>query len=149
MQFGESIYLWRSYKGLTQSELAKKAGIPRPNLVAIEKGRRDVSLATQRRLAYALGTTPGDLVNGVSPIHLSRTVFSRESLEKIAKGEGIIGRMFTSVTKNRIYAMKKINKNSLRGYKDCINNWLLLKSSLGREIISNLISRQDKEMAHE
>ncbi len=59
--------LWRQQAGLTQQALAKRAGIPQPNLSAIEWGKRDVSLGTMRALAATLGVRPGILADGVPP----------------------------------------------------------------------------------
>lgn len=86
LQFGQALYLWRSHRGLTQAELARRARIPRPNLSSIERGRRDVSLRTLRTLALALDVTPGTLVDGVLPDHAGGAppVLSRERMERIA-----------------------------------------------------------------
>ena len=73
VSFAENLYLWRLQRGLSQEELAKKAGIPRPNLSAIESGKREPSLGTLRVLAWSLGTTSGALINGSPPIHFKKS----------------------------------------------------------------------------
>jgi len=83
--FAENVYLWRIFRGLSQEKLAERSGIPRPNISAIEKGKREVSLATLRALAANLETTPGSLVNGVPPMHFKQGIFSRKSLEAITR----------------------------------------------------------------
>jgi transcriptional regulator with XRE-family HTH domain len=45
----------RLERGLTQAALAELCGIAQPNLAAMERGRRQATLATLRRLADALG----------------------------------------------------------------------------------------------
>ena len=84
MMIGDAVYLWRNYRGLTQADLSKGSKMPRPNIVAIELGEREVSLPTLRSLAHTLNITPGVLVNGIPPVAVDRTKFSRDVLEKIA-----------------------------------------------------------------
>ena len=67
LPFGQAVMLWRRQGGLTQQALARRAGIPQPNLSAIERGGRAVSLTTIRALAAALGVRPGMLVDGMPP----------------------------------------------------------------------------------
>ena len=81
--FGEAVLLWRLQRGLTQEELARRAGVPRPNLSAIERGQREVSLKTLRALAVALGVRPGVLVDGIVPQEEAGGL-SREAMERIA-----------------------------------------------------------------
>lgn len=146
MRIGDAIYLWRNYRGLTQAELARGSKVPRPNLVAIELGEREVVLPTLRSLAHALNITPGDLVNGIPPIEVDRAKFSRDVLEKIASNSyGYLGDMLSKITRNRLNAASEIYKKSLKRHKDCIYNWLLLKAVLGNDIINNLLSRQEKK----
>jgi len=64
---GETLYLWRRERGLTQVDLARSTGLSRPNLSAIEQGRRDVTVSTVNRLAEALRIRAGILVDGVCP----------------------------------------------------------------------------------
>ena len=81
--FGEAVLLWRLQRGLTQEELARRAGVPRPNLSAIERGQREVSLKTLRALAVALDVRPGVLVDGIVPREEVGRL-SREAMERIA-----------------------------------------------------------------
>jgi len=52
---GETIRIRRENAGMTQAELADKAGIPFPNISAIEGGKRAVGIRTAKKLAGALG----------------------------------------------------------------------------------------------
>lgn len=55
MDAGESpVRLLREYRGLTQAQLAEKAGIARAYLTQIETGKRDGTFKTMRALAEAL-----------------------------------------------------------------------------------------------
>ena len=86
LPFSQTLLLWRRYRGLTQVALAQRARISRPNLSAIEVGKREVSLTTLRALAAALDVRPGMLVDGVAPgvPPEGPKPLSRERLERIA-----------------------------------------------------------------
>ncbi|MDP1854337.1 MAG: helix-turn-helix domain-containing protein [Candidatus Omnitrophota bacterium] len=154
--FGENIYLWRAFRGLTQEELAKKAGIPRPNLSAIERGKREITLTTLRSLAAALDVSPGSLVNGTAPLYFNKAMFSRKSLENIAQislgksakfstaREKSISAMLSTIITNKVNAEEKKYTNTLKDRQSYITNWLILKSAVGRETLNNLLSRLDK-----
>lgn len=51
----------RRHRGLTQQELARNAGISRPYLTEIERGRKEGSVSAIRALATAL-SVPADLL---------------------------------------------------------------------------------------
>jgi DNA-binding XRE family transcriptional regulator len=52
---GESpVKLWRDYRGLTQQELADRAGISKPYLSQIESGKRQGTVETLAAIARAL-----------------------------------------------------------------------------------------------
>ena len=55
MQPGELIRAVRRRHGLTQAELARRAGTSQPVVSAYEHGRRDPTVATLRRLLLAGG----------------------------------------------------------------------------------------------
>lgn len=54
---------WRSHLQLSQNELAERAGIPRPNLSAIERGRRDPTISTLEKIARALNLSVGQMLD--------------------------------------------------------------------------------------
>lgn len=53
--------VYRDLRGLTQAELADKAGVNRVTVAEIETGRKQGSIATLRALADALGVGLDDL----------------------------------------------------------------------------------------
>jgi XRE family transcriptional regulator of biofilm formation len=54
---------WRRERGLTQEELAKKAGVTKFYISQLETGiRHNPSLPVLRRLAKALGVSAGELL---------------------------------------------------------------------------------------
>jgi transcriptional regulator with XRE-family HTH domain len=83
LPFGEAVLAWRLARGMTQAELARTAHVQRPNLSAIERGDREVTLKTLRALAVALDVRPGILADGVSPGEGARPL-GRTALERIA-----------------------------------------------------------------
>jgi transcriptional regulator with XRE-family HTH domain len=53
-RFGASVRWWRSQLGITQKELAHRAGLHRSYVCGIERGTRNVSLENIERLSRAL-----------------------------------------------------------------------------------------------
>ncbi|XOY56705.1 MAG: helix-turn-helix transcriptional regulator [Rhodobacterales bacterium] len=56
--------VWREYRGLSQSELARQSGVNRIQIIDIESGRKTGSVATLKKLATALRVDIEDLVVG-------------------------------------------------------------------------------------
>jgi len=54
--------VWREYRGLTQSALAVRAGLPQGYLSEIEAGRKPGSIAAWKALASVLAVDVDDLV---------------------------------------------------------------------------------------
>ncbi len=86
--FGESVLAWRLARRMTQAALATAARIPRPNLSAIERGDREVTLKTLRALALALDIRPGVLADGVMPAGDPKPM-GRECLERVARAAAL------------------------------------------------------------
>jgi DNA-binding XRE family transcriptional regulator len=60
---GESpIKTWREHRGLTQEQLADKAGLSKPYVSQIESKRRVPSLGTMRKIAESLDTDVDSLL---------------------------------------------------------------------------------------
>lgn len=56
-RMGERIRQLRKQQGVSQVELAEKAGLIQPHIVRIEQGRYSVGLDTLQAIAKALGCT--------------------------------------------------------------------------------------------
>lgn len=56
-RIGQRIAALRNQQGLTQEELAKRAGLQRTHVLRIEHGRYAVTLETIQAIAQALGNT--------------------------------------------------------------------------------------------
>lgn len=54
--------VWREYRQLSQSDLARQSGVNRIQIIDIEAGRKTGSVATLRKLATALGVDIEDLL---------------------------------------------------------------------------------------
>jgi DNA-binding XRE family transcriptional regulator len=60
---GESpIRVWREYRGMTQQQVAEKAGISKPYLSQLESGQRRGTTEALSAVARALGVSLEDLV---------------------------------------------------------------------------------------
>jgi transcriptional regulator with XRE-family HTH domain len=57
---------------MTQEELADAAELHRTAISLLEQSKRDPKLSTIVKLAHGLGTTPGQLLHGVSAERLPR-----------------------------------------------------------------------------
>lgn len=55
------VAVYRDWRGLSQSELARRSGVNRTQIADIEAGRKTGSVATLKKLAEALGVTIDDL----------------------------------------------------------------------------------------
>jgi transcriptional regulator with XRE-family HTH domain len=60
--FGERVRALRLERELTQEGLGHKAGLHFTYIGAVERGERNVTLATILRIAEALNTDPGELI---------------------------------------------------------------------------------------
>ena len=59
-----AVKVWRTYRGMTATELATAADISNSQLSAIESGDSSGSVAALRRIAKALDVTVDDLLSG-------------------------------------------------------------------------------------
>lgn len=135
MGIEEHILAWRRHLGLTQEEFAKRAGIPRPNISDIERGKIDPTLSTVRRLSAALGISAGGLIDGWPPFPR----LNRFQLDEMAKGpikEKIMGQ--------RLKALG-IKGGRIRGKGE----WALraLRADLGQAQLKALLARMEKHLA--
>lgn len=64
---GDRIKLLRLEQGLTQEDVAHKAGIDASHLGRLERGERNPSLAVVEKVIYALGITFEDLFRYIVP----------------------------------------------------------------------------------
>lgn len=155
MALGKTICLWRLKAGLTQAELARRAGISRPNLSVIERDGRDVTVGTLKRIAVALGVVPGVLVDGIAPERQGRENLSRVSLDRIARRvmgfsiplsseESEIANCLGNLMKQKLGRTKQSKRNLPRTARVERQSWRRLRAMLETQELENLFSRITK-----
>lgn len=70
----EGIKRLRAQHKLTQTELAKMAGIPRATLANMESDKSNPSIAVVVKVAQALGVTVDDLISKQKSIHVTEVI---------------------------------------------------------------------------
>jgi transcriptional regulator with XRE-family HTH domain len=150
--FGETVLAWRLARGMTQARLAHAAGVPRPNLCAIERGDREVTLRTLRALALALDIRPGALVDGDMP-EGGAPPLTRGAMERIAQaavtGEGLINpresilsRRLSTALSAQIDASGTHGKSPKRRTKrERDRSYFLLRTSEDPAALASLVGR--------
>lgn len=150
--FGQTVLLWRLKRGLTQEELARRARVPRPNLSAIERGQREVSLKTVRALAVALDVRPGVLVDGIVPQEEEETGrLSRKAMERIADAvirktplaeakEQALADQLKYLVRSRLRAAGPVTRGAVRLGRVSERAWLSL-SRYPEAVIESLAAR--------
>jgi transcriptional regulator with XRE-family HTH domain len=156
MPFGQTVLFWRTHRGLTQGELAARAHLPQPNLSAIERGSRDVSLRTIRSLALALDVHPGVLVDGLPPSPQKN--WSRERLERVARAvaqgrslsdpeERSLAQSLMNLVRSRRRANGMPAQGPRRRQRLSERAWLALSTRHTPERIQSLLQRVTEHMA--
>ena len=64
-QVGQNIRANRKQQGLTQEELAHRAGLHPVELSRAERGTRDLRISTVAKIARGLGIEAADLLRGI------------------------------------------------------------------------------------
>ena len=153
LPLGDAILLWRVERRLSQNELARRAGVSRPNLSAMQGGKRDVSLRTLRAIALALGVSPGVLADGKGPLDLHGTLrVSRRVLERIAgavayetsvtrREDAEIVRLLRAVTCHQLAAAHGGARPPRAGRRAMNRAWLQLSSACPPDVLSSLLQR--------
>jgi transcriptional regulator with XRE-family HTH domain len=65
-ELGSHLQTWRKLRGLTQAQLADRAGVSRRTVIRVERGDGAVSLEIALRVLHALGVLEG-LTRAVDP----------------------------------------------------------------------------------
>jgi transcriptional regulator with XRE-family HTH domain len=154
---GQTIYSWRIHRGFTQTDLAERTGVSRPNLSAIEQGSRDLTVQTVRRIAVALRIGAGALVDGITPEMRDKGPnINRYSLDRIARlaaGEWVRATakerktafLLASIMKSKV-RWKNIKQQRLRCARLENETFLRLKTELGSTLLRHLIARIEKNL---
>ncbi len=67
--FAASVRMLRSGLGISQEELAERADLHRTYMAGIERGARNPTLLTIKKLAKGLGVSPADLLSEIKCNH--------------------------------------------------------------------------------
>lgn len=67
-EFGLALKHWRTKAGMTQEELAWRAGLHRTYVSGVERGVRNVSLQTISKLAHALDLSLSELFQPIDQL---------------------------------------------------------------------------------
>lgn len=67
--FGQNVRRLREEQGLTQAELAMKAGLNRSYLGGVERGQRRICIDNISRIARALSVAPDSLFRDAPALH--------------------------------------------------------------------------------
>lgn len=150
--FGTTVFMWRLERQLSQEALARNAGLSRPNLSAIERGKREVSLKTLRALALALDVRPGMLVDGTAPGGSAGKPLSRERLERIADAvithepaqdeeEQRLAELLQTLLHTRLSTLRDRRKPLRIGKRRLASAWLQLSAACSPRVVQSLIER--------
>ena len=145
---------------MNQAALAHKAGVTQPNLSAMERGEREVSLRTLRALALALDIRPGLLADGIGPKTDDHPTLSRERLERIAgavaKGTSLSdpeerklaeGAALLASSKLRVLGPSK-GSIPRRSSRQASQAWLSMSSKYKPEEVQSLLERISEKAEH-
>ena len=145
LDIGQCVYLWRLERGIAQAELARRSGVPQPNLSNIEKGKADLTVSTLRNLAAALEVPAGDLVEGRSPqAGPSAVSSSRASLEKMARAVFDPNIPLNPAQKKIVSHLRQVRPRQTAGRTaktDLHRAWIALRTQLAPEILRALLER--------
>lgn len=157
--FAETVLAWRLERRLTQAELARRAGLPRSNLSAIERGEREVTLRTLRALALALEVRPGVLADGEMPrASLARS--TRAALERIAEaaargldladpGEARLARHLRQAMSAQLGSTNRRTRQSRPYRRRADRAYLLLRAGVTPEVLASLVERVINQLGRE
>jgi transcriptional regulator with XRE-family HTH domain len=151
LTFGQTVWLWRVHRKMTQAQLAKAARLSQPNLSAVEKGQREVTLGTLRALGLALGAAPGELAEGRPPQkHHEAKEISRKAIEAIARA-AVDGRKLRdrdaaeAAEELRVLIEPRLNalgrRKAARVRRSPAAAWLRLSARYPRAVIESLVER--------
>ena len=155
LPFGETVLSWRLARGMSQADLARAAGLSRPNLSAVERGHREVTLGTLRRLAQALDVLPGVLANGEAPAPMNEPL-GRAALERVARAaahgtptanqrEQQLAALLAEAASTRIAGpdapARGAAANKRRSTRNAVRAYLLLKTMTSPAVVASLIDR--------
>lgn len=141
---GYAVTYCRLEKGWTQAQLARKCGIPQPNLSNIEKGKKDLTLSTLKRISYALGIPPGHLLEGPYEGGGRKPKLTRRFVEEVARAVVHPRPKVSEEAEELANLFKDILPSQGRGKtgtKQMHLSWMKLRSRLNSQEIRTIYER--------
>lgn len=140
-EIGYQIVIQRREKGLTQAGLARRSGVPQPNLSRIERGEQDPTVSTLLRICSSLEISPADFFQKQKAGKSFR--WTRSTLERLARAVNGSSEKLTAEEKKIVGFLKDEIPGCRRrlSSKRVYQSWSGLKQSLSREEIRALIER--------
>lgn len=138
----QKLYLLRTRKGITQTELSNRSRIPQANLSKIEQGKQDPTISTLVRISLALGITPAEFF-GKEP---ERKPFrwTRRSLERVAQAVTGDPKTLSDEEKEIVELLKDTLPGPWRkrlSSRRIYQSWYELKGKLSQQEIRTLAER--------
>lgn len=139
---GCQVYLRRVEQNLTQEELARKAGIPQPNLSNIEKGKQDITISTLRKIAVAFNVDPGEFFGD---LNAPKSSLSRAQIERLARKVADETQSLKDKKNEVITLYKNIlpHKGRVR-MKELRRSWLELRKRFNSQEINSVYERAEE-----
>lgn len=136
-------------------DLSERAGLSRPYLSRLEKGKADPALSCVRRIALALGVTVGQLIEELPP----EEALTRDDLDRLARGALRPGtreaqahrgtRILALMNRERrkalgFYIPKKKTASAPVRHSSGVNASRWLRASIGEKQWNAILQRIDK-----
>jgi transcriptional regulator with XRE-family HTH domain len=145
MEIGTAILMIREEKGMTQPDLALASGIAQANLSNIERGKREPSLSTLKRIASGLKVRLSELVLATESDHPTFQL-SRERIEGLAAA--VLGHRAppAEFSTELVHAMRSVFLlNNRVSDKALSKDWMFIKKTFSAKDIGEIHKRIEDE----
>lgn len=152
LALGQKLQKLRVERGMTQAELARRAGVPQPNLSNIEKEKHDLTVSTLVKLCVALEADPAGLFKDGPPS--PHPAFTRTRVERLARAlvEGAREKLSPAEAKiaDLLGALLPKPRRRPLPTRKIQQTWIELRERLTGEEIKMLLERvHDAQARHE
>ena len=146
---------WRLYRGLTQKELAERAGLTQAQVSYLENRAHVPTLKTLNRLAQALGAGVGELMGPAPAPHppLSRHEIDAVALSIVSGGRSLrpelnrLADAIASVISRKLNAFRApgrvVNRGKRWGGKF---QWFRVRKIVPEPVFNQILARVDKSL---
>lgn len=139
----------RVQKGMTQTQLAHRSGIPQANLSNIENGKQDFTVSTLVRICGTLGVDPSECFKKKEPFPRFR--LTREWMEKISRSV-FNPELKLSTDEQRLRDLlvdliPEVRRRPISA-KKAYQAWFVLREQLGGQAIKVLVEKIREKQPH-